>query len=50
MPHNGAVITLFAITGLTHKESYMDLMIVSLVIPVLSGLVGILWYMTTGIA
>ncbi|MFZ5825414.1 MAG: GntP family permease [Bacillota bacterium] len=50
MPHNGAVITLFAITGLTHKESYIDLMIVSLVIPVLSGLVGILWYMATGIA
>lgn len=34
MPHNGAVITLLAICGLTHKESYADIGMVSLVIPV----------------
>lgn len=33
LPHNGAVITLLAITGLTHKASYPDLGMVSLVIP-----------------
>jgi H+/gluconate symporter-like permease len=25
LPHNGAVITLLAITGLTHRESYHDI-------------------------
>ena len=25
LPHNGAVITLFAVTGLTHKQSYRDI-------------------------
>ena len=34
MPHNGAVITLLAICGMTHKESYPDIGMVSLVIPV----------------
>ncbi len=33
MPHNGAVITLLAITGMTHKKSYPDIGMVSLVIP-----------------
>lgn len=34
MPHNGAVITLLAICGLTHKESYLDICVVSLITPV----------------
>jgi H+/gluconate symporter-like permease len=25
LPHNGAVITLLAVTGLTHKQSYTDI-------------------------
>ncbi len=33
MPHNGAVITLLAITGMTHKKSYPDIGMTSLVIP-----------------
>ena len=32
-PHNGAVITLLAVCGLSHKESYKDIAVVSLVIP-----------------
>jgi H+/gluconate symporter-like permease len=24
LPHNGAVITLLAVTGLTHRDSYRD--------------------------
>ena len=32
-PHNGAVITLLTVCGLTHKESYKDIAVVSLVIP-----------------
>ncbi len=33
LPHNGAVITLLAVCGLTHKESYADIGMVSIVIP-----------------
>ncbi len=33
LPHNGAVITLLAITGLTHKQSYADIFVVAVMIP-----------------
>ncbi len=33
LPHNGAVITLFAITKLTHRESYADIFVVAVVVP-----------------
>jgi H+/gluconate symporter-like permease len=36
LPHNGAVITLLAICGLTHRDSYVDIGVVSVVIPLLS--------------
>lgn len=36
MPHNGAVITLLGIVGLTHKDSYKDIFMVSLLIPVVT--------------
>ncbi|GAB6154110.1 GntP family permease [Desulfosporosinus burensis] len=36
MPHNGAVITLLGIVGLTHKDSYKDIFVTSLLIPVVS--------------
>lgn len=36
LPHNGAVITLFAITGLTHKKSYPDLFVVAVLIPLIA--------------
>lgn len=34
LPHNGAVITLLTICALSHKQSYKDIFMVSLVIPV----------------
>ncbi|SDI51232.1 GntP family permease [Alloyangia pacifica] len=34
LPHNGAVITLLAITGMTHKKSYSDIFVVAVAIPV----------------
>ena len=34
LPHNGAVITLLTICGLAHKQSYKDIFMVSLAIPV----------------
>ncbi|MEL6546052.1 MAG: GntP family permease, partial [Myxococcota bacterium] len=33
LPHNGAVITLLAICGLTHRQSYLDIFIVAVAIP-----------------
>jgi H+/gluconate symporter-like permease len=41
LPHNGAVISLLAITGLTHKESYADIGMVSVIIPILTLVVAI---------
>ena len=34
LPHNGAVITLLSICKLTHRQSYFDIFMVSVVIPV----------------
>ncbi len=34
LPHNGAVITLLAICGLSHKQAYADIGMVAVVIPV----------------
>lgn len=42
LPHNGAVLTLLAVAGLTHKDSYKDIAIVSLVIPVLTSFILVL--------
>lgn len=30
LPHNGAVITLLAVTGLTHKQSYGDIFVITI--------------------
>lgn len=39
LPHNGAVITLLTICGLTHKKSYFDIFIVAVAIPVFANAV-----------
>jgi H+/gluconate symporter-like permease len=31
LPHNGAVVTLLAVCGSTHKESYFDIVMVGIV-------------------
>ena len=42
LPHNGAVLTLLAVTGMSHKESYFDIFITSLVLPILSSIPAII--------
>ncbi|MFS8612405.1 MAG: GntP family permease [Planifilum fulgidum] len=42
LPHNGAVLTLLTITGMTHRDSYLDIFVVSLLIPLLSVAMAIL--------
>ncbi|MEK6263173.1 MAG: GntP family permease [Clostridium sp.] len=41
LPQNGAVLTLLAITGLTHKDSYLDIFMTCTLFPVVSVVVGI---------
>ena len=41
LPHSGAVITLLAICGLTHKQSYLNLAMVTMVIPLIAVVVVI---------
>jgi H+/gluconate symporter-like permease len=36
LPHNGAVITLLGICGLTHRQSYLDIFVVAVAVPVLA--------------
>ncbi|MDR2820239.1 MAG: GntP family permease [Desulfovibrio sp.] len=49
MPHNGAVITLLAICGMTHKKSYPDIGMVSLVVPFATTLVLITIWTVLGL-
>lgn len=42
LPHNGAVITLLTVCGLSHKQSYKDIAVVSLVIPFLITALSVL--------
>ena len=48
LPHNGAVITLLAVTGLTHRESYRDIFAVTC-LKTLAVFVVIAVYLLTGI-
>jgi H+/gluconate symporter-like permease len=48
LPHNGAVITLLAVTGLTHRQSYKDIFTVTL-IKTAAVFVVIAFYYVTGI-
>jgi H+/gluconate symporter-like permease len=41
LPHNGAVVTLLAVCGSTHRESYLDIVMVAIV-GALLGLVGVI--------
>jgi H+/gluconate symporter-like permease len=42
LPHNGAVVTLLAVCGSTHRESYRDIVIVGIVGAILALLAVIL--------
>lgn len=42
LPHNGAVLTLLNNTGMTHKDSYIDIMVVSLIMPIIATIPAII--------
>ncbi|SDV46886.1 GntP family permease [Chitinasiproducens palmae] len=48
LPHNGAVITLLAVTGLTHREAYKNIFVMTLIKIAASFFVIALFY-TTGL-
>lgn len=48
MPHNGALITLLAICGLTHKDCYKDLFVVGLLVPLAALIVALGLHMMFG--
>ena len=44
LPHNGAVLTLLAVSNCKHKESYLDICVTSCIIPVVvSLLLSLVW-------
>jgi H+/gluconate symporter-like permease len=46
LPHNGAVITLLAITGLTHRQSYGDIFMMTLIKTIAVALIIVVYYST----
>jgi H+/gluconate symporter-like permease len=36
LPHNGAVVTLLAVCGSTHRESYLDIVVAGIVSAILA--------------
>jgi H+/gluconate symporter-like permease len=46
LPHNGAVITLLAVTGLTHRQSYKDIFAVTIIKTIAVFFVIAIYYMT----
>jgi H+/gluconate symporter-like permease len=42
LPHNGAVLTLLNNTGMSHKDSYIDIMVVSLIMPIVATIPAII--------
>ena len=49
LPHNGAVITLLAVCGMTHKESYIDIGMITVVATVAISFVMIAFHAVTGL-
>lgn len=41
LPHNGAIITLLLVCGLSHRESYKDIFVVTVLVP-LAGLLAVI--------
>ncbi len=49
LPHCGAIITLLAVTQLTHKESYKDIAVNTIVLPLIASFTISVFYLITGI-
>jgi H+/gluconate symporter-like permease len=48
LPHNGAVVTMLAVAGCTHRESYLDIVMVAVVSALLALVIVIALGSTLG--
>jgi len=48
LPHNGAVITLLAVTGLTHRQSYKDIFAVTIIKTSMVFIIIAIYYLSGG--
>lgn len=48
LPHNGAIITLLAVTGMTHREAYKDIFVLT-IIKTLTAFAAVAIYYATGL-
>ncbi len=48
LPHSGAIITMLTICGLTHREAYKDIMVVTILIPSIATAVILIIAILTG--
>lgn len=48
MPHNGVLITLLTICGLTHKNSYKDMLVICMVIPTFALILAVVLHSVFG--
>ncbi|MDB5308822.1 MAG: GntP family permease [Gemmataceae bacterium] len=46
LPHNGAVITLLAITGLTHRQAYGDVFAITVIKSAAVAVVIVIFHLT----
>jgi H+/gluconate symporter-like permease len=46
LPHNGAVITLLAVTGLTHRQAYKDIFAITIIKTLAVFVIIALFYLT----
>lgn len=46
LPHNGAIITLLTVTGLTHRQSYRDILALTGIKTLAVGVVIVVYYLT----
>jgi H+/gluconate symporter-like permease len=48
LPHNGAVITLLAVCGLTHRQSYKDIFAVTIIKTSMVFIIIAIYYLSGG--
>lgn len=49
LPHSGAIVVLLGIMGISHKDGYGDIGMVTVVLPIIATVTIMLTYVTTGI-
>jgi len=46
LPHNGVIITLLAVTGLTHRQSYKDILVITVIKTLAAAAVIVIYHLT----